>query len=154
MGGICFCGCGCQSDNPFVFWLETHTKSLRARSPTRPEEEKGRKVPEISWQRRAEEESRQERSVKRKTQSAEGSTRDSRHERAVKRRRTQSAKGSTRDQSTEQVSREMRVGQRGNQSTKVSIVSGFVRVFARLHAHVSSQDAQKVSQTSHSCAWS
>ena len=44
--------------------------------------------------------------------------RDSRQERSVK-RREQSAEGSRRDQSTEQVSQEMRVGQRGGQSTEV-----------------------------------
>ena len=38
-------------------------------------------------------------------------------------RKTQSAKGSRRDQSTEQVSQEMRVGQRGDQSTEVRKVA-------------------------------
>ena len=45
MGGIRSSVCGCQSDDPFVwFWRETHTKGLCTGSPTRPEEEKGRKV--------------------------------------------------------------------------------------------------------------
>ena len=123
-----------------LFWREIHTKGLRVRSLTRSEEDEGRKVQEIY---------RQERAVKRRSQSGEGSGRD---------------------QSTEQVSQEMRVGQRGDPSTEfrkafaktcwptdagltnarilVSIPSGFVRVFARVHAHVSSQKAQKVSQTS------
>ena len=47
MGGICFCGCECQSENPFVcFGSKLTTKGLRARSQTRPEEDEGRKVPE------------------------------------------------------------------------------------------------------------
>ena len=48
MGGIRFCGrgFGCQSEDPFVlFWCEIHTKGLRAKFPTRPEEDEGRKVP-------------------------------------------------------------------------------------------------------------
>ena len=73
----------------YLFLHETHTKGLCTRSPTRPEENEGRKVPETS---------QQESEVKRRTQSAEGSQRD---------------------QSTEQVSQEMRVGQRGDQSTEI-----------------------------------
>ena len=34
----------CQSEDSFVFWCETHTKSLRVRSPMRQEEDEGRKV--------------------------------------------------------------------------------------------------------------
>ena len=40
-------------------------------------------------------------------------------EEGIKVRREQSAEGSRKDQSTEQVSQEMRVGQRGDQSTEV-----------------------------------
>ena len=54
-------------------------------------------------------------------------------------------KGEQRRQSTER-----KQGQRG----LVSIANGFVRVFTRVHARVSSQNAQKVSQLPHSCAWS
>ena len=69
-------------------------------------------------------------------------------------REGQSPVGSCSDQSTEHVSQEMRVRQIVDQSTEVSIASGFVRVFARVHASVSSQDAQNVSQTTPSGVWS
>ena len=59
-------------------------------------------------------------------------------------RRRHLAEGTRRDQSTKQVSQEMRVEQRGDQSTEVSIACSFMRVFARVHTHVSSQNAQKV----------
>ena len=39
-----------------LFWHETHTKSLRVRSPTRPEEDEGRKVPETVGKREQEKE--------------------------------------------------------------------------------------------------
>ena len=60
-----------------LFWRETHTKGLRARSPARLEVEEGREVWEKtergSWQSRAEETSQLERAVKRRrrTQSTE-----------------------------------------------------------------------------------
>ena len=68
-----------------------HTVTLWAcvRDPPQDRKDEGREVPEIS---------RQERSVKRRTRSGEGSSKD---------------------QSTKQVSQEMRVGQRGDQSTEV-----------------------------------
>ena len=72
-----------------VDFVQKHTKGLSTRSPTRPEADEGRKVPKIS-----------------------------RHERAVK-RKTQSAEGSSRYQSTEQASQEMWVGQGGGQLTQV-----------------------------------
>ena len=95
--------CVCAGQRISLFWRETHTKGLRARSPARPEVDEGKKVPEkterASWQRKAEETSRLESAVKR-------------------RRRTQ--------------------------SIEVSIASGFCGSFARVHARVNSQIAQKV----------
>ena len=44
MGGIRFFGCGCQSENPLSV-LARNPKGQRARSPTRPEEDEGRKIP-------------------------------------------------------------------------------------------------------------
>ena len=71
MGGIRFCGCGYQSENPLTVLGQNHSKDLCARSPTRPEENEGRKVPEKreggSQQKGAEEDSRQERAVKRRS---------------------------------------------------------------------------------------
>ena len=48
MLGICFCGCVWVPVRWSIclFWRETHTKSLCKRSPMRPEEDKGRKVPD------------------------------------------------------------------------------------------------------------
>ena len=43
---------------------------------------------------------------------------------------------------------------RRTQSTGISMASGFCGSFARVHARVSSQKAQKVSRNSPSCAWS
>ena len=49
IGGIRFCGCGCElvpvRGFLCLFWRETHTKGLRARFPTRPEEDEGRQSP-------------------------------------------------------------------------------------------------------------
>ena len=74
--GIHFCGCGCQSENPFVCFGAKTTQ--RACAPDLPWDRKdqGRKVPGNSQQKGAEEDSRQERSVKRSMRSAEGSRRD------------------------------------------------------------------------------
>ena len=58
MLGIRLMGVGeCQSEIP-LFWRETHTKGLCVKFPTRPEEAKGRKLPEqsreeTSWLERA-----------------------------------------------------------------------------------------------------
>ena len=147
------CGCVCVwvpvRESLCLFWRETPKKALCTRSPTRPEEG--------SQQKGAEEESRQERSVKRRTQSGEGSNRD---------------------QSTEQASQEMRVGQRGDQSTEVrkakacspldarltnariqvSIPCGFVGVSRKYTPAIAckcTESCTKVSQTSPtSCVWS
>ena len=63
---IRFCGCGCQSEDSFVcFWRETHTKGLQARSPTRPEEDEGRKVPELKRSQSTGESSQEKVAVKR-----------------------------------------------------------------------------------------
>ena len=57
-----------------LFWHKTHTKDLRVRSPVRLEVEKGRKIwgkserAKGSWQRKAEENSRLEIAVQRRTQ--------------------------------------------------------------------------------------
>ena len=73
-----------------LFWCETHTKSLRARTPTRPEEDEGKKVPEtVDWRGQSREEGRSQQ------------------------------KGAGGDQLTKQISQGMRVGQRGDQSTEV-----------------------------------
>ena len=67
MGGIRFCRCGCQSEDPLVCFGAKLTQRLHARSPTRPEEDKGRKVPgtvgrrEQSRERQSRDESRAER---------------------------------------------------------------------------------------------
>ena len=82
MGGICFCGCRFQSENPFVLARNPH-KGL---------------VHEISHE-----------TGRRR---GKGGPRDIRQDRTVSRRER-------RDQSTEHVSQEMRVGQRGDQSTEV-----------------------------------
>ena len=108
-----------------LFWRETLTKSLRMRSPTKPKG-RGKEGPR--------EESTEE---KRRRQSAEWSRRDE----------------LAGENSQEKVNQEMRFRQRGEQSTEVSMANGFVRVFARVHARVSSENAQKVSQTFPSCAW-
>ena len=60
-----------------LFWRETHSKGLRARSPARPEVEEGRKVPEktarkFRWLRKAEKNSWLEIAVQGRTRSAEG----------------------------------------------------------------------------------
>ena len=80
---------GCQSENLFVCFGAKPPQRACTRDLPRDRKDEGRKVPETS---------RQERSDKRRTQPAEGSSRD---------------------QSTEQVSQEMRIGQRGEQSTEV-----------------------------------
>ena len=60
-----------------LFWREIHTKRVRARLPTRPEEDEGRKVPESG-----EETSRQNRTVSKIEQSTDvGGSRQSREER-------------------------------------------------------------------------
>ena len=154
MGGIHFCGCGYQSENPFVCFGAKPTQRACARDLPRDRKKtrKGRS------QRRG---------------------KDSRHERAVKRRRTQSAESSRRDQSTEQVSQEMRVGQREDQSSEVrkaaartcwstdagltnarswvSIPSGFVEVSRKYTPAIAckcTESGIKVSDFPPSCAWS
>ena len=93
LGIRCVGVCGCQSDNPFVCFGAKPTQ--RAFAWDLPRDRK--KTREGRSQRRG---------------------KGSRHEKSVK-RRTQSAEGGRKDQSTEQVSQEMRVGQRGDQSTEV-----------------------------------
>ena len=68
MGGIRFSVCGCQSENPFVYFGAKFTQRTCARDLPRDRKDEWMNVPE--------EDSRQERSVKRRTQSAEGSSRD------------------------------------------------------------------------------
>ena len=59
-----------------MLWHETYTKGLRVRFATRPEVDEGRKVGEkterFCWQKKAEENSRLEIAVQRRTQSTEG----------------------------------------------------------------------------------
>ena len=43
---IRFCLYGCHSGSLCLFWRESHTKGLSARSPLRPEVDEGREVPE------------------------------------------------------------------------------------------------------------
>ena len=77
MGGIGFCVWVPVRESLCLFWRETHTKGQRARFPTRPEAVEGRKVPEKVGrrgqsreghiqQKRAAENSRLERAVKRR----------------------------------------------------------------------------------------
>ena len=130
-----------------LFWHKIHKRAC-ARDLPLDRKEKGRKVSEISLQ---------ERSVKRRTHSAEGSRRD---------------------QSTEQVSQEMRVRQRGDQSTEVRkeaagtcwptdvgltnagrwvcIPSGFVKVSRKYTPAIACKcmESCTVSQSSSSWAWS
>ena len=77
------------------------TQRACAQDHPRDWKDEGRKFPEISRHRRKEEVSQQK-----------GAAVTSRYERSSK-RRTQSAEGCSRDQSTEPDSQEMRVGQRG-----------------------------------------
>ena len=93
MGGIRFCRCGCQSENPCVCFGAKPTQRARARSLTRLEG-RGKEGPR-----------EQSAEGSRRRQSAEGSS--SRHERAVKRRTV-----SKRDQSAEGGSQKMKAGQR------------------------------------------
>ena len=102
-----------------LFWRETHTKGLRARFPTRLEEDKGRKVPEKTGGRT--EENREKNSLQ---------------NRAVRRR----------EQAT---SRMYEPRGWVDQHEKISQHSGWLwGKFVRIHAPVSSQNARKVSQTS------
>ena len=110
------------SESLFLLWRETHTKGLSTRSLARPEVDEGRKVLEktkrVSWQRRAVRIWKQNR------------------EERTKVRKT-----------TAKICWPTEAGL-NNSRRQVSIASGFVRVFARVHARVSSQNAQKMSQTS------
>ena len=91
MGGICFCVCGCQPENPFGFFTrETYSKSLGERFPTSPEVDEGMEVPEkterVSWQRRPEEDGQQKGPVDRTGQS--GRWKQGREERRTEVRKT------------------------------------------------------------------
>ena len=70
--GVAFVSVGvdkCQSEDSCLFWRETHAKGLRARSPTRPEEDEGRKVPELNRRNQSRDQgSRQTRVVGRREQ--------------------------------------------------------------------------------------
>ena len=63
MGGIRFSVYGCQSENLFVCFGAKPTQRACTRDLPRDRKDEGRKVPETSWH---------ERSVNRRTQSAEG----------------------------------------------------------------------------------
>ena len=126
------CMCVLVRESLCLFWRETHTKGLRARSPTRPEEDEGRKIPE--------------------RQPAEGSSRDQSTGEVSQEKDTVSRREQKRPVDRTGLPGDESWAERGDQSTEVSIASGFVRVFARVHARVSLQDAQKVSQTSPSGA--
>ena len=119
----------------YQFWRVTHTKGLRTRSPTSPEEGRSEKRWKSSQQKGAEETIRQNRSVRR-WESATEDTSQQKSEKAAARTWWPTKAGLT------------------NAGGWVSIASGFVIVFARVHARISSQNAQKVLQTLLSCTWS
>ena len=103
-----------------LFWRETHTKGLRARFPTRLEEDEGRKVP---WR-----------------------TEETRTEKEAEQRCVQNRGVSRSEQETARIcGLRRRVGQRERMSQHSWWFCGN---FTRIHACDSSQNARKVSQTS------
>ena len=116
------CGWGCKwvpvRGSLCLFWCETHTKGLRTRSPMRPEEDKGRKVPERKVpENRTEQGSRQNKAVDR-------------------------SQGKPTARMCEPRGR---VAQSERMSQRSGWLCGN---FAQIHARDSSQNARKVSQTS------
>ena len=96
MDGIRFCGCGCQSENPFVCFGVKPTQRACMR--------------DLPWDRKWTREGRSKRGQKDTGRRRDQSTEQISQEMRV---------GQRRDQSTEQVSQEMRLRQRGDQSTEV-----------------------------------
>ena len=82
---VCVCVCVCQSENSFACFDAKPTQRVWARDLPRDRKDEGRKVTEDSQQKGAEKDSRHERSVKRRTQSAEGIAVDKDESRAEKR---------------------------------------------------------------------
>ena len=117
--------CGCQSDNRFVSFSTKPTQRACAQ--------------DRKWTRKGRSQKRQKKTVCRRDQSIEQAVtwwKQGREERRAEVRKT-TAKTCW---PTETVWT--------NAKRQVSIVSGFVRVFIRVKACISSQNSQKVSQTS------
>ena len=127
VGGIRFCGCRCQSENPLVCFSVKPTKRASARGLQRDRKRtrKGRSKWVVGRREQWREgHSQLKRTVGRGEQSRECQSRDeSRAEKRPVSWRGQSAEGSRREQSAgessqEKVSQEIRVEQRKDQSTE------------------------------------
>ena len=86
MGGIPFCGCGSQSENPFVFLVENPRKGPSHEISHKTGRGRGKKGPRKAVNRRE-----QQRTVGRREQSREGQSRD--ESRAERRQVNRTQKG-------------------------------------------------------------
>ena len=156
LGIRCVSVCGCQSENPFVCFGAKPPQRACARDLPRDQKDEGRKVQEkVSHQKAAAaaEISQDERAVKGRTRSVEGSRRDQSTELV-----SQGGEETSQWKSEKRLQGPVDLQMPGGLTREVSIAGGFVKVFARVHARASSQE-HKMYKKCHidfpsSCVWS